>query len=93
MKTEVIITESELPSDVVEAIRAGRKIEAIQLLRESKDLGLANAKVLVDRASQTLGPRRKRTSFADRPQGLSNLVKSLGMVLVVMAAYYFYTTP
>lgn len=37
-----------LPSDVVSAIHAGRKIDAIKLLRESSGLGLKEAKDEVD---------------------------------------------
>lgn len=91
MSSEVIVTENELPVDVIDAIRAGRKIEAIQLLQESKGLGLANAKVLVDRASRTHGPKKPLPSFADQPRGPSLLVKSLMTVFVAVAAYYFYT--
>lgn len=90
MKSEIILTENELPSEVIEAIQGGRKLEAIKLLRESKDLGLANAKVLVERAWRTHGPAKQFRSFADEPRGLSNFVKSLAMLLFVVAAWYFY---
>ncbi len=90
MKSEVIVTENELPEDVIEAIRQGQKIEAIKLLRRSTGLGLANAKVLVDRASRTHGPERVIKNFADQPTGVGGLVKSLGLALVLAAAWYFY---
>ena len=92
MNTEVVITETELPPDVLEAIREGRKIEAIKLLREAKGLGLANAKVLVDRAWRTHGPQKPIPSFADEPQHMKYIVKSVAMALVVIAAWYFYTS-
>lgn len=38
-----------LPPQVLEALRHGRKVEAIKLLRESGKLGLAEAKALIDR--------------------------------------------
>ena len=91
MSSEVIVTENELPAEVIDAIREGRKVEAIKLLREAKGLGLANAKVLVDRASRVHGPQKPILSFADSAPGLSQLVKSLLMVFVVVAAYYFFT--
>jgi hypothetical protein len=91
MNAEVIVTEQELPPDVIDAIRQGRKIEAIKILRESTGLGLANAKVLVDRAWRTHGPAREMPSFADQPQGLSAIAKLLTMVLLAVAAWYFYT--
>ena len=91
MNAEVIVTEQELPPEVIEAIRQGRKVEAIKILREAKGLGLANAKVLVDRAWQSHGPVREIPSFADQPRGLSVVAKALVTVLFVIAAWYFYT--
>lgn len=90
MKSEVIITEQQLPSDVIAAIEQGQKIEAIKRLREATGLGLANAKVLVDRASRTHGPKKPIPSFDDQPSGLGTLVKSLAFVLVAVATWYFY---
>ena len=40
--------EPQLPADVIAAIEAGRKIEAIRLLREAEGIELAEAKRLVD---------------------------------------------
>jgi len=91
MSSEVVITEHELPTEVIEAVRKGRKIEAIKLLREQRDMGLANAQVLVDKAWRLHGPRKEYRSFADESNQLSLVAKSLGMVLIVVAAYYFYT--
>ena len=91
MSAEVIVTENELPPEVLDAIREGRKIEAIKLLRESTGLGLANAKVLVDRASQTYGPKRAIPSFADQRQWWGQFTSLLIALLVVFIAYYFYT--
>ena len=39
---------SELPTDVIAAIQANRKIEAIKLLREARGIGLREAKEAVD---------------------------------------------
>ena len=41
-------TESELPEDVLVAIKANRKIEAIKLLREHQNIDLKDAKDIVD---------------------------------------------
>ena len=87
---EVIVTEQELPPDVIEAIRAGHKIEAIKILRERTGIGLANAKVLVDRAWRTHGPQKPIPSFADQPQGLGTASKVLLTVLVLAAIGYFW---
>lgn len=90
MKSEVVITEQQLPGSVIAAIQQGQKIEAIKLLREATGLGLANAKVLVDRAYRTHGPQKPIPSFADQPSGIGSLAKSLGLVLIMVAAWYFY---
>ncbi len=45
---ETMQEEPQLPGDVVAAIEAGRKIDAIRLLREAEGLDLAEAKRLVD---------------------------------------------
>ena len=49
MGQEIVITDQEVPKAVIEAVEDGRKVVAIKLLRESTGLGLANAKVIVDR--------------------------------------------
>lgn len=41
-------TEQGLPADVIEAIHANRKIEAIKRLREHRGIGLKEAKQAVD---------------------------------------------
>ena len=91
MSTEVIVTEQELPIEVIEAVRQGRKIEAIKILQDSKGIGLANAKVLVERAWRTHGPAREIPTFKDEPRALSMLAKLLVTMMAVLAAYYFVT--
>ena len=41
-------TESELPEDVLVAIKANRKVDAIKLLREHINIDLKDAKDIVD---------------------------------------------
>jgi hypothetical protein len=90
MKSEVIVTENQIPSDVLEAIREGRKIEAIKLLRERTGLGLANAKVLVDRATREHGPAKPIPSFDDQPAGPGAPTILLFVLLLVAAGLYFF---
>ncbi len=89
MKSEVIVTEQQLPAEVVRAIKKGKKIEAIQILREKTGLGLANAKVLVDRASTRIGPPRVMLSMVDIQSGTGKFTKSLLLVILLAALYYF----
>jgi len=90
MTTEVIITEKQLPPEVIRAIEQGRKIEAIKILREETGLGLANAKVLVDRAHRTHGPQKPLPGAISTESGVAKLVKSGFLVLILVGLYYFY---
>jgi hypothetical protein len=87
---EVIVTESELPSEVIAAIADGRKIEAIKILRETTGLGLANAKVLIDRASRVHGPKKPPNPAIDMPTGHGKLIGSLVAVAALAFGYYYY---
>lgn len=87
MKPEIIIADNELPPEVVKAITQGRKIEAIKLLRESTGLGLANAKVLIDRAAlryAQLNPAARAMTEE------SNTGRLLGMMLVLAVVFAIY---
>ena len=95
MQTEVVITESDLPADVIQAIADGRKIEAIKMLREATGLGLANAKVLVDRAARAHGPRKSAQSALDpltEDVGNGKFLVSLVAAILLGIAYYLYST-
>jgi|GEM_PF-1766299 len=86
-KPEITITVNDLPQPVIKAIEGGRKIEAIKLLREATRLGLANAKVLVDRASiRHAQSHASHTGMIEE----SNTRRSLGMILLPALAYAFY---
>ncbi len=90
MQPEVIVTDSELPEDVIRAIEDGHKLEAIKMLRENTGLGLANAKVLIDRAWRVHGPKKPQTQGLTEVEGSGKLVGSLVAVAVLAAAYFFY---
>ena len=91
MQPEVVITESELPAEVIQAISEGRKIEAIKLLREATGLGLANAKVLVDRASRIHGPKEPVPSPLTEDVGNGKFLVSLVAAILLGIAYYMYS--
>lgn len=87
MSSEIVVTDSELPAEVVKAISQGRKIEAIKLLREATGLGLANAKVLVDRAV------RRDAQLNPQIPGISeesNTGRLVGMMLMLFLAFGVY---
>ena len=90
MQTELVLTDEQLPSEVIRAIEDGRKIEAIKILREATGLGLANAKVLVDRASRIHGPKKPMPSTVSENSGGGKLLVSLVAVMVLATVYFFY---
>lgn len=76
------MSEQDLPPDVLEALHAGRKIEAIKLLRERRGLGLKEAKQTVERYSGAHPERLQGPSRA----GASSGSGWLGLVLLVVLA-------
>jgi hypothetical protein len=90
MKAEIIITEDDLPPEVMRAIERGRKIEAIQLLREATGLGLANAKVLVDKAARRHGEKSTVPGFVEEETNVTSLLKALLLVVLLFAFYHHY---
>lgn len=90
MQEELVLNDNQLPTDVVRAIEDGRKIEAIKILREATGLGLANAKVLVDRVARTHGPKREYIDYKDESNGAGKLLASLVLILALAGAYYYF---
>jgi len=90
MQAELILTDAQLPADVIQAIKDGRKIEAIKMLRDTSGLGLANAKVLVDRASRIHGPKKPMPFAVKESSGNGKLVVSIISVMILAGAYYYY---
>lgn len=90
MNSETIITVDDLPANVLDAIDQGRKIEAIKLLREATGLGLANAKVLVDRAAAQRTPKSPLPGLVEEDSGISRLLKNLLLVALGIALYHFF---
>lgn len=74
----------ELPEDVIAAIEAGRKIEAIKLLRDQWDLDLVTAKETVEAYAATR-PGAPRPNVVSTDSGLPRFI----LLLIVVAIGYF----
>lgn len=90
MSSQAALTVGELPADVLAAVKSGRRIEAIRLLREQTGLGLANAKVLVDTAARqhgvpTVAPAQVKVKAI--PVGL---LKTLIIVALAATIYWYF---
>ena len=90
MSSEIVVTDEELPSNVQEAIAAGRKIVAIKLLREATGLGLANAKVLVDRAAARHAEQNGGMAAPREEGGSGRLLVALALIGLAALAYRFF---
>ena len=82
-------TEEELSPEVYQLLAAGRKIEAIKLIREETGLGLAEAKELADAlsghsAAQAPPPVMKEEG------GAGGLVAIVVAVLIAILIYVFF---
>jgi hypothetical protein len=87
MKPEVIVSDAELPAEVLRAIEKGRKIEAIKILRERTGIGLANAKVLVERAARQFAEKNPQPVLTDSGTGIPRLLMSLLVAVLIFAVY------
>ena len=87
MKGENVITADDLPVDVVDAVKAGRRIEAIRLLREATGMGLANAKVLIDTAARRHGVPPVAPALVKVRSIPFGLLKALLLAVLVYVAY------
>lgn len=79
-------SEPGLPANVLEAIHARRKIDAIKLLREQRNIGLKEAKQLVDAYA-----RDHPHLVSSRRSGPETGMGRLALVgLFVLAVYLLY---
>lgn len=80
----------DLPPQVMHALKAGRKVEAIKLLREARGIGLAEAKEAVDgvEQAQPLAGKAHRAA-ARNDSGVGRLVLVFAILGACVAAYYF----
>ena len=80
----------DLPPQVMHALKAGRKIEAIKLLREARGIGLAEAKDAVDRASvERSHPAHSHRAAAKNDSGMGRLLLVFVVLGAFLAAYFF----
>ena len=90
MDSESPLTVNDLPSDVVDAIKDGKKIEAIKRLRLETGIGLANAKVLVDAAARKHGVQSVRPALMHVETDNSGLLKLVLLLLTAVTAYQYF---
>jgi len=88
---EIVITDRDVPPEVVQAVADGRKIVAIKILRESTGLGLANAKVIVDRLASKQERSRPRTTAISRESPFRAVVGVGALLLALVVAWRYFS--
>ena len=79
--------QMQVSDRVLEAVDAGRKVEAIKLLREETGMGLREARDVVDSLDNKRHPERARLPVEG---GAGGMVKLIVTILVLIAAYFFF---
>ena len=84
-------TDLKISDDVISAIDAGRKIEAIKILREENGLGLAEAKSVADQLA------REREAIASAPPapmqevgGAGSMIKMVILIAAILFVYFYF---
>lgn len=90
VKGNAVIRADELPPHVLHALNAGRKIEAIKLLRKTKGIGPVEAKEAVDSVSlarsRAAPPHR---AAAKNDTGVARLILVFVVLGACLAAYFY----
>ncbi len=81
------MTQVKPSEKVMRAVRAGRKIAAIKLLREETGLGLKEAKEVIDREIADYNRANPLAPIVEESSGCSGIV--FAIILVALAAYWY----
>lgn len=79
----------QLPTEAMLALQAGRKIEAIRIVREQTGLGLAESKDLVERAERRNEPGPGSLPPGKEDSGVLRLLAVIVILGALAAAIFF----
>ncbi len=80
----------EITDDVIAAIDAGRKIEAIKILRERTGLGLADAKHRVDRLVRERQDLPGAAPAMTEEGGAGSMIRMVLVIGLILGAYFYF---
>lgn len=87
---EIASSNNQLPASVMAALQSGNKIDAIKLLREQTGLGLKEAKDAVEAMKIPKAGGTGDLPTVEKPGSLGGIGWLLALVVIGVAAYYFY---
>jgi ribosomal protein L7/L12 len=80
----------EVSDDVIAAVDAGRKIDAIKILRAGAGLGLAEAKDVVERIARSRKGESGETSMMPEEGGASGMVRMIVAIVTILVVYFYF---
>ena len=80
----------EISDQVIAAVDAGHKIEAIKILREETGLGLKEAKDAVDSLTRAKHGESGGASGMVEEGGAGGMVKMIVVIAVVLGVYFYF---
>lgn len=82
--------QEQLPHEVYELLAAGRKVEAIKLIRQETGLGLADARELADALSAYDAPKETTPPAMTEEGGAGGMIAIVIAVLIAFLVYVFF---
>ena len=82
---------TDVRPQIIDCILNDQRIEAIKLLQQSTGLGLANAKVLVDKAWRAHGTPYTPVKYVDEQTNVGKLLGTLLLVAIAFICYRYYS--
>jgi hypothetical protein len=79
---------SDLPAEVIVAAQAGRKLDAIRILREHTGMGLADAKAVVDGLEKEPGSELPPLAAGKEDHGTARFLVILAVLGGIAAALF-----
>jgi hypothetical protein len=80
----------EISDDVIVAVDAGRKIEAIKILRGNAGLGLAEAKDVVERIARARKGESGETSMMPEEGGAGGMIRMVVAIVTILVVYFYF---
>ena len=80
----------EISDDVIAAVDAGRKIEAIKILRDETGLCLKEAKDAVDRLARSRKGESGVTTSMQEEGGAGGMIKMVVLIAIILGVYFYF---
>jgi hypothetical protein len=83
-------SDFEISDDVIAAVDAGRKIEAIKILRGATGLGLAEAKDMIDRVAMARKGESGGASMMAEEGGAGGMIRMVVAIATILVVYFYF---